>query len=156
MLADQRHALRLTPDEWMIPLFGESDGDGKRDVLEGRLISAGLQALVRKTNVVLDFGFWGRDERSALRHIAHSLGATPEVIYLPIGRDEQLDRIAQRARTTPQSTFPMSEDDVDGWRAQFQEPDDAELAGAPVPPPPAGWTDWWDWAADRWPSLARP
>lgn len=29
-------AARL-PDEWMIPLFADSEGDGKRDVLEGRL-----------------------------------------------------------------------------------------------------------------------
>lgn len=137
----------------MIPLFGESEGGGKRDVLEGRLISVGLQALLRDTNVVLDFGFWGRDERSALRHIANFLGATPEVVYLPIERDEQLKRIAQRAHTAPQSTFPMSEDEVDRWRAQFQEPDEAELEGAPVPPPPAEWADWWDWAVHRWPSL---
>ena len=32
-LAAAHRALRLTPDEWMIPLFGESNPDGKRDVL---------------------------------------------------------------------------------------------------------------------------
>jgi hypothetical protein len=32
-LAAGHRALRLTPDAWMIPLFGESDPDGKRDVL---------------------------------------------------------------------------------------------------------------------------
>ncbi|WP_245789844.1 AAA family ATPase [Streptosporangium canum] len=35
-LAKEHKALRLTPDEWMIPLFGEPEADGKRDVLEGR------------------------------------------------------------------------------------------------------------------------
>ncbi|SCE02364.1 hypothetical protein GA0115246_109559, partial [Streptomyces sp. SolWspMP-sol7th] len=34
-LAEEHGALRLTPDEWMLPLFGASDPDGKRDVLEG-------------------------------------------------------------------------------------------------------------------------
>jgi hypothetical protein len=43
----------------MIPLFGESEADGKRDLLEGLLINAGLPALAVGTNVVLDFGFWG-------------------------------------------------------------------------------------------------
>ncbi len=37
-LERQRGALRLTPDEWMIPLFGDSTAGGKRDVLEGRLL----------------------------------------------------------------------------------------------------------------------
>ena len=43
----------------MIPLFGESEADGKRDLLEELLIHAGLCALAVGTNVVLDFGFWG-------------------------------------------------------------------------------------------------
>jgi hypothetical protein len=39
-IAHEDKAVRFTPDEWMIPLFGtawrEPDADGKRDVLEGR------------------------------------------------------------------------------------------------------------------------
>lgn len=37
-LAKEHSALRLTPEDWMIPLFGEPEVDGKRDVLEGRLL----------------------------------------------------------------------------------------------------------------------
>lgn len=47
----------------MIPLFGESDADNKRDLLEGLFINAGLCALAVGTNVVLDFGLWGRDQQ---------------------------------------------------------------------------------------------
>jgi predicted kinase len=65
--AAKYRALRLTPDEWMMPLFGEPDAGGKRDVLEGRLSCIALQALRLGTSTVLDFGLWGRDERSALR-----------------------------------------------------------------------------------------
>src|SRR6185437_9769057 len=74
-LAAAHRALRLTPDHWMIPLFGEPLADGKRFVLEGRLISVALQALRLGTSVVLDFGLWGRDDRSALRWLARSAGA---------------------------------------------------------------------------------
>jgi len=42
-LAVASRALRLTPDHWMIPLFGDSMADGKRFVLEGRLISVAGQ-----------------------------------------------------------------------------------------------------------------
>jgi predicted kinase len=34
-LAAEHAALRLTPDAWMIPLFGDPQPAGKRDVLEG-------------------------------------------------------------------------------------------------------------------------
>lgn len=158
-LAAAHRALRLTPDEWMISLFDGSQPDGKRDLLEGRLIALALQALRLGTNVVLDFGLWGRDERSALRWLAASAGASCQVIYLPVGRDVQRARITHRQATAPHATFPMTEADLDAWRDQFQPPDAAELRdGAPIPGPPPQWPGWPQWAAHRWPSLdaARP
>ena len=80
-LAATHHALRLTPDHWMIPLIGDSMADGKRWVIEGRLISVALQALRLGTSVVLDYGLWGRDERSALRWLARSAGAACQLVY---------------------------------------------------------------------------
>ena len=156
-LAAANRALRLTPDHWMISLFGNSIGDfqrpgGERWVLEGRLISVALQALRLGTSVVLDYGLSGRDERSALRWLAYSAGASCQVVYLPVDKDAQLARIARRQETTPHQTFPMSEADVDAWREQFQVPDAAELNGGEIPAPPAGWPDWAEWAEDHWPS----
>jgi predicted kinase len=155
-LAAVHRALRLTPDHWMIPLFGNPPPDdgmlGKRFVLEGRLISVALQALRLGTSVVLDFGLWGRDERSALRWLARSAGAACQVVYLPVDKDVQLARIAHRQATAPHQTFPMSEAAVDQWRGQFQVPDAAELGGGEIPAPPAGWPGWPEWAADHWPS----
>jgi len=153
-LALAHRALRLTPDEWMIPLFDGTQPDGKRDVLEGLLITVALQALRAGTNVVLDFGLWGRDERSALRWLARSAGASCQVVYLPVDKDVQRARITHRQATAPHQTFPMTETHTDRWREQFQVPDAAELAGGTVPGPPAGWPGWPEWAADRWPSLA--
>jgi predicted kinase len=154
-LAAAYRALRLTPDEWMIQLFGEPTADRKRDILEGRLIMVALQTLRLGTNVVLDFGLWGRDERSALRWLATSAGASGQVVYLPVDRDVQRARIAHRQATAPHTTFPMTEADIDTWRKQFQVPDAAELGGGDIPGPPPGWPGWPEWAADRWPSLAN-
>ena len=153
-LASDHAALRLTPDGWMIPLFGDNDADGKRDVLEGRLIHVALDALRLGTNVVLDFGFWGLDERSSLRWLARSVDASCRVIYLPVDRATQLERIRHRWTHTPEQTFAMTEADVDRWRAQFQAPDAVELAGDEVADPPPGWSNWLDWAVGRWPSLS--
>jgi predicted kinase len=152
-LARAHRALRLTPDEWMIPLFDGTQPDGKRDVLEGLLIAVALQALRAGTSVVLDFGLWGRDERSALRWLARSAGASCQVVYLPVDQDVQRARITHRQATAPHQTFPMTEADLDRWREQFQVPDAAELAGGPVPGPPAGCPGWPEWTGDRWPTL---
>jgi len=151
-LAATHRGLRLTPDHWMIPLFGDSMAAGKRFVLEGRLISVALQALRLGTSVVLDYGLWGRDERSALRWLARASGAACRVVYLPVDKDVQLARISRRQATAAHQTFPMSEDDVDEWRKHFQAPDAAELDGVEIPRPPAGWPGWPEWAEDHWPS----
>src|SRR5438477_9832749 len=76
-------ALRFTPDEWMHSLFGRND-QATRDALEGRLIWIALRVLQLQTNVILDFGFWSKDERSSLRWIAKQIGAQSQVIYLPV------------------------------------------------------------------------
>jgi predicted kinase len=34
-LADEHRGLRLTPNEWMIPPFGDSDTNGQRECLRG-------------------------------------------------------------------------------------------------------------------------
>jgi predicted kinase len=153
-LAAEHAALRLSPDSWMIPLFGESDAGGKRDVLEGRLIWLALEALRLGTSVVLDFGFWSRDERSSLRWLARSADASCQVVYLPVDRATQIERIQHRWTSTPGETFMMTEADVDRWRTQFDVPDAAELAGSEVADPPPGWSNWFEWAAERWPSLS--
>ena len=151
-LAATHRALRLTPDHWMIPLFDDNMAGGQRFVLEGRLISVALQALRLGSSVVLDFGLWSRDERSALRWLARANGARCEVVYLPVEKDVQLARIAQRQATAPHETFPMTEADVDRWSEQFEVPDNAELGGDEIPDPPAGWSGWPEWAAGQWPS----
>jgi hypothetical protein len=102
--------------------------------------------------VVLDFGLWGRDERSALRWLPRPAGAFCRLVYLDVDKDVQLARIAHRPATVPHQTFPMSEADVDQWREQFQVPDAAELEGGEIPGAPKGWPGWSEWAVDHWPS----
>lgn len=152
-LAEQHGALRLTPDEWMIPLFGLLGAGGKRDVLEGRLLRLGLDALGLGTDVVVDFGCWSRDERSAIRWLARSAGASCRMEYLPVDPVTQLDRIALRQATAPDETLPMNEADILRGRALFEEPDRTELDGHEIDGPPPGWPGWPEWASHRWPSL---
>lgn len=145
-------ALRLTPDEWMIPLFGESDAGGKRDVLEGRFIALALSALRQGVDVVLDFGVWSRQERSALRALAHSVGAVCELVYLPIDESEQARRIDARRSAEPATTFLVSEQDLSRFRQLFEPPSPEELSSASAEPPPSGFASWEAWSAARWPT----
>ena len=147
-------ALRFTPDEWMKALFGRND-PAVRDILEGRLIRIALRALQLQTNVILDFGFWSKDERSSLRWIARQIGAKSQVIYLPIDPETQRKRVQSRYGERPDQTWPMSEEELMKWCAFFHEnePDEAELNGTILPEHPHGYASWSAWAASRWPSF---
>ena len=148
----EHQALRFTPDEWMIPLFGESMGDGKRYVLEGRFIATALRALRLGFNVVLDFGVWSKDERTALRWLASKEGVGCELVYVAIGEAEERDRVNQRFATAPHSTFPMTPSDLDEFRTIFQPPGEEELSGKKMDPPPAGFESWQAWVTAWWPT----
>ena len=152
-LEEQWGALRLTPDEWMLPLFGDSQPDGARDVLEGRLLWTALRAAGQGLNVIVDFGLWGRDERSALRWLFAAVGSDCRIEYLSLDHDTQLARIQQRFAENPEQTYAMSVEEVLRWRQQFQEPTEEELRAGPPPPVPEGCATWSQWAAVRWPSL---
>jgi predicted kinase len=151
-LATVHGALRLTPDEWMIPLFGQEQPEGKRNVLEGRLIWLALSALRVGVSVVLDFGVWGREERSALRALAASVGATSELVYLPVDEEEQWRRVQARSLTEAATTFGMTRADLARWRQIFQPPDATELGTAEIDPPPPGFDSWEAWVARWWPT----
>ncbi len=151
-LASAWSALRLTPDEWMIPLFGQEQPEGKRNVLEGRLIWLALSALRIGVDVVLDFGVWGKDERSALRALAASVGAASKLVYLQVEEQEQWRRVQARSETDAATTFEMTTADLERWRQTFQPPDATELETSEMDPPPAGFDSWEAWVAQWWPT----
>src|SRR3954454_21817247 len=148
-------ALRLTPDEWMAPLFGSGMAGGKRDILEGRLVWVGHRVLRAGVSVILDFGCWSPDERYALRAIADLADADFELHYLTLPEDERRKRSTARWREAPQETFEMTHEDHERFRGMFRPPTTEELRRRSLPPPPTPFESWPAWASDRWPSLPR-
>ena len=152
-LAREHRILRLTPDDWMAPLFGDSHADGRRDILEGRMIWVAHQVLVGGSSVVLDFGCWSPDERYAIRAVAEGAGADFVLEYLDVPEPVRRERCERRWTEAPGTTFEMTVTDHDRWLAMFQPPAEDELRGGPMPEPPAGFDSWPAWASDRWPTL---
>ena len=109
----ENSALRLTKDEWVKALYGHANPAPAQAVIEGRLIEIGLRALELGINVVIDFGLWGRDERSALRQAAADRGAMAELHYFELTPGEQRRQLDQRQTDEPHTTWHMSEVGVD-------------------------------------------
>ena len=77
------------------------------------------RALELGTNVILDFGFWAREEREDYRSRAKQLGASSEVHFLEVSAEELMRRLARR--NSQPSHLPnkflssRSDDDSPGW-----------------------------------------
>lgn len=152
-LETERNALRLTKDEWLKALYGQANPPAASDVIEGRLIEIGLRALGFGLDVVLDFGLWGRDERSALRQAAADLGAAVELRYFELSPDEQRRRLDRRQAEEPHTTWRMSDEELASWSRFMSVPTPGELDGTePVDDPPTGFASWEAWRSHRWPA----
>jgi predicted kinase len=148
----EQQALRLTKDEWVKALYGHENPASAGDVIEGRLIQIGLRALELGANVVIDYGLWSRDERSALRQAAADLGAIVEMHYFEVTSVEQRRRLAQRQADAPHTSWPVSDEELTTWAAEIDIPTPGELDGSePIDQPPAGFATWDQWRNDRWP-----
>lgn len=151
-LEAERPALRLTKDEWVKALYGADNPASASDVIEGRLVEVALRVLGLGLDVVLDFGLWSRDERSALRQAAADLGAAAVLVHCDLTPEEQRQRLDQRQREAPGQTWPMSDQELARWAAGFEAPTPGELDGTePVGDPPDGFATWAGWRRHRWP-----
>ena len=148
----EEKALRLTKDEWVKALYGPENPPSAQAVIEGRLIQIGLRALELGNNVVIDYGLWGRDERSALRQAAADLGAMVEMRYLELTPAEQRSGLDQRFAEAAHTTWHISDEELVAWAASFDVPTPGELDGSePIDDPPSGFATWDEWRAHRWP-----
>ena len=124
-------ALRLNLDECHIRLFGqdtaEPEHDARHRIIEDLLWDIARRALELGMNVILDYGFWAREEREDYRLRAKQLGASSEVHYLDVPEDELLRRLRQRNAQSLTQSFLIPEEAMKPWMAFFQKPTPDEL-----------------------------
>ena len=124
-------ALRLTLDEWHIRLFDqdaeEPEHNARHSLIEAILWKIASRALELGTNVILDYGFWAREEREDYRLRAKQLGASSEVHYPDVPEDELLRRLEKRNSRPSQESFLISKEAMKPWIAFFQKPTLDEL-----------------------------
>ncbi|WP_405399563.1 AAA family ATPase [Streptomyces microflavus] len=131
-LADHDYK-RLSVDEEVHRLHGRYGVDypehtyfeRQRPVVEA--IRARLvKELEAGNDVVLDHGLWLRKERDAWQQTAREAGGQPVVVYLPAGREELLERLAQRNQREDANALTVTPEALDDFIARFDLPADDE------------------------------
>lgn len=121
-------ALRLTPDEWMNRVVDDGYDEDKRAIVEAMLMEVAVRVLELGVDVILDFGFWGHDERQGYRKNAEKVGAQTKIHYLDVPLTELLQRLDARNAALPPDTFHIPRADLELWWTLFERPTAKELA----------------------------
>lgn len=127
-LAPEARAVRLSPDEWKHALGIDYYDEAARLRLEDRLWRLAQELLALGQNVIMENGFWAREERDEIRLAARALGVTVELHYLEAPVDELWRRLEGRNERATPGAVPIERSDLDKWAAQFEAPDAEELA----------------------------
>lgn len=127
-LARRAHAVRLSPDEWKHALGIDYYDEEGRIRLEARLLAHAKELLALGQSVILENGFWTRQEREELRLAGQELGVAVELHYLAVPVDELWRRLDLRNEEAKPGTAPISRADLNRWAGQFEEPIATELA----------------------------
>jgi len=130
-LENEVFALRLTPDEWHINLFGQDTIDSEHDkrhaLIEDMLWQIAARALSLGTNIILDFGFWAKEEREDFRSRAKKIGARSEIVYMNIEEEELIKRVRTRNDNLTNTIHYIPEEMMRSWIRSFQKPDLDEI-----------------------------
>lgn len=86
------------------------------------------RVLTLGVDVILENGFWSREERVSYRLQAEARGARVELRYLDVPRDELWERLSRRNANLPPGTFAVREDQLDLWWSWFEPPTADELS----------------------------
>jgi predicted kinase len=146
-LERERPALRLSPDEWIAEILADASDQAELDRLRSPVEAVqwdlAQKLLALGVDVILEWGFWSREERQRYRSQAEALGAQVEVIFLEVSREELWARLSKRNADLPPGTFVVAEEQLDLWRSWFEPPSPEERTSSTVTVqgPMSEWSD---------------
>ena len=123
-------ALRLCPDDWIAKIVKDqndrSEIDRLRDPVEELLWDLAKKTLLLGIDVILEYGFWSREERSWFRGEAEAIGAHVEVKFLLVDKEELWSRLSKRNVSLDYATFYNSRKELEASWNVFEPPSEEE------------------------------
>ncbi len=98
-LCKKKNAVLLSVDEITLALFGQHCGDKHDEYVERTekyLLNKSLELIENKINVVLDWGFWTKEERESAKGFYKSRNIECELCYIDISDEVWKLRLHKR------------------------------------------------------------
>ena len=130
-LEKEYNALVLTPDVWHKKIHGSDAISGSRDkkheVIESIMWDHAARVLSLGVDVILDFGFWTKEEREQFRARAKALGVNFMIHYMDVPVNELYKRLEKRNKNAADRTIIIPKEKMDDYIKVFEPPDKDEL-----------------------------
>jgi predicted kinase len=126
-LEKETGAVRFTKDEWMVRLFGNTPPKDKFEEYDNRMATLAtdiaLACLKAGIDVVIDEGFWVKEQRDEIRERVKRVGAIPKIYYLKVPLEVMKARTLKRTEEPPIDSFTIDEESFNHYWKFFQPPD---------------------------------
>ncbi len=123
-------AVRITKDEWSIRLIGHDptiDGYEEWDQkICGLSRDFAFYLAEKGIDVILDEGFWGREDRAELRRRIDAIGAREILYYVEAPLETMRERVVGRNNNLTKDSFNISSEMFDNYLKYWQPPDNDE------------------------------
>lgn len=123
-------AVRITKDEWSIRLIGNDptiagyvEWDRK---ICGLSRDVAFQLAESGIDVIIDEGFWEREQRDEMRSRTGAIGAKAVLYYVETPIEAIWERVAGRNDNPTKDSFTISREMLDGYLKYWQPPSEDE------------------------------
>jgi predicted kinase len=129
-LEEKTGAVRITKDEWSIRLIGNDpamDGYAEWDQkIIGLSRDFAFYIAEKGSDVIMDEGFWAKEEREELKRRIRAIGAKAVMYYLDTPIETIRERVAGRNNNLTKESFKISGEMLDNYLTYWQPPDEDE------------------------------
>jgi predicted kinase len=117
-------ALRFTPDEWIVRLYGNNPPEEYFSEYLERVTNLiwelTIQLLRSDRDVILDFGFWSRSSRDEAHSKARSVGARVKLYSLSCAEETMRQRVLKRSADLPAGALLIDENAIQLFKERFE------------------------------------
>ena len=129
ILEKEYNALLLTTDKWHVKLFGNEVNWGNHnqihEIIEKIMWEVAERVLALGIDVILDFGFWEKEERIHFKNKAKELGVNFKMHVMDVSEEELIKRLEKRNKE-PKGSFIIPKEKMLEYITKFQPIDQEE------------------------------
>jgi predicted kinase len=129
-LEEKTGAVRITKDEWLIRLVGNDPLIDRFEEYNNKFCElsrdVAFQLVEKGIDVIIDEGFWAKEQRVELRRRIESIGAKEVLYYVEAPIETIRGRVAGRNNNLTKDSFKISREMLDNYLKYWQPPSEDE------------------------------